>query len=564
MKSIADKLAARLASLAPFGRRAGDPLSNVKAAARWIENLPVGDAFKCQQAILGELVRFNEISSGCSKDRLAILMLLDEKSRDLQDTLVRQYLRNPRMSRAAESQLWHAVYGLYWEVARGYHTCVARLTREQGKTPHDGAGPLITLRAILAFGQLMKWRAIRYLPAGEKFWQRLHKLYLVAENEGFLRTAQRAYAGDATASTCEAAYLRILMLDLANSGTLYPRQLDQVASWLGSWDGMLQLHKELDVDAHNFVIDLSSDHGPRRIRKPDADTNMRFWTTARLLQELHDIRAGLHDGSDAAEPGLTEHARGTENVELLDHLVHQWSSLGAREQRRAPRTAIKRLVDVTHGLNAIVKHMIDAVEPVSASPYGTGLSYDEVNDLEVYGFVTERTRERVSQIHAPASLNPPDVERWVMQDESEHGYGTIVETRDRDWLRVGVLIAVKSPNDTAWRIGIVRRMSRVNDDTSSVGIETLAATPTLVTLHDAAAAVYTVNGMDNTGASTPLPALWLSGEGHADSVVIDPVHFLPDRIFEADGVPGQRLVALGNPIEHSEGWIRVSVKPVSS
>jgi hypothetical protein len=28
------------------------------------------------------------------------------------------------MSRPLESQLWHAVYGLYWEVARGYHTFV--------------------------------------------------------------------------------------------------------------------------------------------------------------------------------------------------------------------------------------------------------------------------------------------------------------------------------------------------------------------------------------------------------------------------------------------------------
>ena len=112
-----------------------DPLASIKAATRWLENLPLGDAFKCQQAILDELKRFNENSTQYTKDRLAIFMLLDEKSRDLQDTLVRQYLRNPRMSRTVESQLWHAVYGLYWEIARGYHTFVLHFARDSRQAP---------------------------------------------------------------------------------------------------------------------------------------------------------------------------------------------------------------------------------------------------------------------------------------------------------------------------------------------------------------------------------------------------------------------------------------------
>ncbi len=123
-------------------------------------------------------------------------MLLDEKSRDLQDTLVRQYLRNPRMSRQVESQLWHSVYGLYWEVARGYHAYVLDFARAPGKSQHESQIPLITLRAIETFGQLLKWRAIRYLPAGEKLWLRLHNLYRVAESEGFHRQPQRAYPDD--------------------------------------------------------------------------------------------------------------------------------------------------------------------------------------------------------------------------------------------------------------------------------------------------------------------------------------------------------------------------------
>ncbi|MBW8457124.1 MAG: hypothetical protein K0M58_01580 [Thiobacillus sp.] len=563
MNSLADKFVAQLARFAPFAKRADDPLANIKAATRWVENLPIGDAFKCQQVTFNVLKRFNENSTQYTKDRLAIFMLLDEKSRDLQDTLVRQYLRNPRMSRPQESQLWHAVYGLYWEIARGYHTFVLHISREESKNQHDGLVPLITLRAIRTFGQLLKWRAIRYLSTGEKLWLRLHNLYRIAEAGGFHRLAQRAYDEDASDSNCETAHLHILMLNLADSGTLYPKQLDLLDRWLCSWHGMLQLDCEFKPDVHHFSVDLSADHGPRRVRKPEANKPLRFWTTTALQQKLQEIHIALQQGNTPAQQGLTENARTTESLELLEHLQHQWSSLATREQRRAPRESIKRLFDVTHGLNAIVSQIKAADTPASVSPYGIGLNYNEANDLHMYGFITERTRERVSHMHVPAIAASPDVERWVMHDESECGYGAIVESRDKDWLRVGALIGIKPHEASVWQIGVVRRLSRVNEDTMSIGIETLSETPTLAMLHATTTSGYTVNGHDNSNANLPYASLWLASGG-GDSVIIDPVHFILSQVFQVHGMPGRKFIALGNPIEHSEGWMRAIAEPVSS
>lgn len=547
----------------PTGKKVDDPLSNTKAATRWIDSLPIGDAFKCQQAILNELKRFNENSTQFTKDRLAVLMLLDERSRDLQDTLVRQYLRNPRMSRPVESQLWHAVYGLYWEVARGYHTYVLQVAHEAAQPPNDSQIPLTTLRAIRTFGQLLKWRAIRYLPAGEKLWLRLHNLYRVAESQGFHRQAQRAYPDDPSDCTCETAYLHILMLNLADSGTLYPRQMDLLDNWLRNWHEPLRLDTRLDTNVHNFVVDLSADHGPRRVRKPDSDKPMRFWATADLLLKLNDLQIALRAGGAPAKLGLTASARTTESLELLEYLQHQWSSLAAREQRRAPRESTKRLVDVTHGFSSIISQLKEADAPIPVSPYGTGLNYNETDDVQVYGFITDRTRERVSHMQPPVVLNSPDVERWVMHDESECGYGAVVESRDKDWLRVGALIGIKAHDTSAWRLGIVRRLSRVNDDSSSVGIETLAEMPTLAMLYETSTPSYTVNGLDNSGASLPHAALWLTDGTGAASVIIDPVHFMLGKVFQIQGVPERKFIALGNPIERSEGWMRATADPVN-
>lgn len=557
MTSLASKFASRLSRLAPFAKRDDDPLGSVKKATRWLEGLPIGDPVKCQEALHHALRRFNEESTEYTKDRLAIFMLLDEHSRDLQDTLVRQYLRNPRMSRQVESQLWHAAYGLYWEVARGYHTFVLHLGRDTG-TPHDEVIPLLTLRAIRAFGQLLKWRAVRYLAAGEKLWLRLHNLYRIAETGGFQRRRQRAYADETFDCSCESAYLHILMLDAANSGTLYPRQVDLLDRWLCGWHDMLHLDARLDPDAHVLAIDLSADHGPRHVRKSDPAKPLRFWNTAAVLEKLKAIQADLRGGAAPAELGLTEYARATESQDLLDHLIHQWGTPARREQRRAPRESVKRLVDVVHGLDAIVAQLNATNSPAHVSPYGSGLDYQEADDVHVYGFITDRTRERTSVMKMPLG---PTVERWVMHDESECGYGAIVESRDKDWLRVGALIGIKSHQGEAWTLGIVRRLSRQSDDTSSVGIETLPQAPGLTMLHDTATPSYTVDGFDNSGATLPHASLWL--DGTPASLIVDPVHFTPGKVFQAHGAAEPKLVALGNPIERCEGWMRVAVEPVN-
>lgn len=563
MTSLAEKFASGIARFLPSGKQTDDPLTNIKTATSWIENLQIGDAFKSQQAIFDQLKRLNESSTQLTKDHLAIFMLLDEKSRDLQEALVRQYLRNQRMSRPVESKLWHAVYGLYWEIARGYHTLIVHITHETGHHPHNAWVPLITLRAIRSFGMLLKWRAMRYLPAGEKLWLRLHNLYQIAENEGFHRQTQRAYADDAAECSCETAYLHILMANQANSGTLYPKQIDLLDRWLCNWHESLRLELQQDDTIHSFVVDLSADFGPRRARKPDASKPMRFWNTSDLLIKLKELQTALQQGSPPAQLGLTDNARTTESLELLEHLQHSWSSLANREQRRAPRAPIKQLVDVAHGLKTITKQIQAENAPRSASPYGTGLNYNEEDDVQVYGFITDRTRERVSHMQPPVS-NSPDIERWVMHDESDCGFGADVESRNKDWLRVGALIGIKSHDARIWQIGIVRRLSRVNDDISSVGIETLTEIPSLVMLHDTTTSSYTVNGFDNSRSNQPHSSLWLAGNAGVASVIIDPVNFATGKTFQISGAPEREFITLGKPIEHGEGWMQVAVEPKNS
>lgn len=556
MSGIKQALSERFARMMRLGN-ADDPLSSVQAVTRWTDNLPVGDALKAQGEILLELKRFNDEEAPLSKERLLILMLLDEKSQYTQSILSRQYLRNPRMSRTVESQLWHTIYHLNWEVLRAYHNFIIEYARNPAKSRLKAMMPIVTLRALRGFRHVIKWRTIRYLHPGAKTWSRLHQLYQVAETQGFHQTRLLAYPDDAHESTCEGEYLHTLMLDQANSGSLYPRQIDLIDIWIAGWRDKLRLEKKLDMARHVLAIDLTKDRGAKRVRNNSPELSMRYWSTMELLDQIRSIQAQLHTGTAPARLGLTENVRVSESLELLDHLSRQWAPLTAREQRRTPRKTVKKIVEIVHGLSSIIAHIKESRKNDDASLNGGNLSYDEHNDVNIYGFVTNRTLDRTTYASAPG-LRASGIERWVMEDESEYGFGTTIETKDKDWLRVGALVGLRLDKTADWSLGIVRRLSRLSEAESSVGIEILLGKPLDVFLYSQQTSVYTVDGLDTQNGRATMACL-LFDDDNDPSIIIDPAHYHRGTIFEYRFLLGSRNVQMAEPIDHGEGWIRIRI-----
>jgi cyclic-di-GMP-binding protein len=560
MGKISSTFAEKLRSLLPAAPKEENPLSNPRSATRWLEQLPLGDALKAHAAILTEIRRFNEHLTEPTKAGLEALMLLDEKAQDLRDVLVRQYLRNARMTRIVESQLWHEVYNLLWETARSYHSLIRSFNQSSDTSWQQPLLPLMTLRLIRNFRLLMKWRSIRYLQLGDKIWFRLHNLYRVAEAGGFNTMPLHVYPTDSQATTCESEYLHCLMLQQAHAGTLYPRQLDLVDRWLGKWAPIfLSLSADLDLNLHTFNIDLSADRGPRRIRNADNEDTYRYWATKQLVAHLDELRESLKNGSAPSEIGLTEDVRTSEAIDLLNHLGRQWSPLMGREQRRQQRQPIKKLVEVAHGLPDIVT-CIRHESGEEDGLYTPNLVYDEIVDVHVYGFVTARTKER-----APLSSELPNVsggiESWIMHDESECGYGAIVETKDKDWLRVGTLTAIQTNRDGVWNLGVLRRLSRVNDRESSVGIETFPEQAQAIMLYGKGrrSEGYSVDGIDTVGMDLPVAALQLTScEPGKVCLIMDAADYQHKGLLEIRRLKERQPIQLGPPLERGEGWIRVN------
>ena len=139
---------------------------------------------------------------------------------------------------------------------------------------------------------------------------------------------------------------------------------------------------------------------------------------------------------------------------------------------------------------------------------------------------------------------------------------TTIEAHDKDWLRVGALVGVKPDKAETWSVGIVRRLSRFGEYQSSVGIETLPESPTLVMLYGKKTAAYEVNGIDATGTELPIAALILPGE-NSTTLILDPAEYAHKRIFEYTHLNEKRLIQLEEMGERGEGWIRVSFCPLN-
>lgn len=526
-----------------------DPMSSLKHATRWVENLPLGDVFKSQQAITREIKRFNEGEKVRGLDQLEALIQLDETARDLQDTLLRQYLRNPRMAREVESQLWYAIHALYWELLHGYRAFVLAHAQRSGRCAYERLLPLAALRALVHYGALMKWRAVRYLQADERLWQRLNALYAAIEQLGLHQRALHAYPGDTLLRTPETVFGNILMLDLADSGVYYPRQIDLVDRWLAHWNHSYAFRSQTSEPTTDFVIDLSCDHGPRRARRPTDTLTQRYWNTEPLLRQVRNAREQIREGASPASLGLSEDARSGECQTLFESLLRQWSGENRRDQRRSPRHQVKRMIEVAHGLAPV----LEVIEGVDDAEAHISQVYSEASDLQVYGFVTRRT--------SAASAAPDQsarIERWVMHDESACGFGATVEAQHQDWLRVGVLVAVRPREQGIWQAGVLRRLVR-SGDAFSVGIDLLGESAVSVLLADGVQGDgYTVAGDGHRTLARRQEALLITHANGVRTLIIDPVCFQPERIWTSPFPGGVQRVKIGQPLQHGEGWMEVS------
>jgi hypothetical protein len=481
----------------------------------------------------------------------------------MQFSLCSQYLRNPRMSKVIESRLWTAIHAFYWEITRGYHAFLMDFVSNPGGSRIQSAVPVITARTLRGFANIFKWRYFRYEKIEDRLWTRVHNIYRISEFDGFANNSVKVYQGDTLPSSCSREYVQALLLAPLGSGSLTPRQIDMVDQWLGSWGDMLRLEKSVDPERHAFYVDLAKGTGLRRMRKDiSGDATWRYVPMDPLLDHLDLVQRSLKAGTAPASMGLGEDFRLPDGYDLLEYVSNEWSPITEHDRRRATRHPVQVRWEVVRDLANITQGMQSDILLGSGQAAGT-LSPEEILDIKLYGFVTERTKAMLKQ-KSMDNMRPDSHERWPLQDTSDSGIGVVLRNDDGDWVRVGKLLGLRQDAGDHWRLGVIRRISRIDGEWRKIGIEFLSKAPRLVYLQltEGASLSYAVDDASHLlDDALTSPAILLP-DGEIGMVVMEGAKYANGRTLKMREGAEMSFIRLDAVKDKGDGWLMAAYTPV--
>lgn len=552
-----------------------DPLSDIKTLTRWIQDLPAGDIYSAQKAVLDKLLEFNQISQSeqvFNKERLQVLMGLDEQTREIHTSLCAQYLRNPRMSKIIENRLWNTIHAFILEVTHGYHAFLMNFVANPGARWIQSMLPTITARTIRGMSDVMKWRYFHYQPSEQKHWLRLHNVYRIAEFEGFASQKFQVYDTDTLPSSCTEEYTQALLMSLIGFGSLPARKIEMIDHWLDNWTDNILIEPRYQAEKHAFYVDTSQGSGLRRIRNSSTESAVRYLDTTPLINRINAVKTFLKAGKTPASLGLGEDFRLPDGYELLDLVSNEFSPVSQRERRTESRETDNGRWDVIRDLNNILR-LFHHRPMQSESGLRAHLTPEEILDIKLYGFVTERTKSTLNK--AQESATSPDVlSHWHLLDKSVGGLGFIVAgNASADWIRVGRLLALReSSSSEPWKIATIRRIVHKDQNQRIIGVSLIDREIEHVTIEQEGSARYASQPMegyqvsDSSGESVMVGhALLLKNDTHTDELLLESSKYAHGRHYmlrERNGAT--RLIQLDQVKDKGEGWLLTALHIIAA
>ncbi|MDN3576160.1 hypothetical protein QWZ03_05190 [Chitinimonas viridis] len=556
-------------SLSGMVKRESDPLGDPRTATNWMKDIR-------QQDIAGQLLAVREMigriegREGISLHTLQSLFVIDEKIQPTFDQVKQQYIQNPRAGKAVEEKLWNEVVGFARAMLAAYHPFV----RLEEPSPEEEAGflqasGLMLARALHYVGIQVKWHYFRFQSPPATLWAAANQLYRLAELSGVDSHSFRLYSEQESQTTsCTDEFIRIQMLATLNNGNFNLRQYDWADRWLMLWSRQVQVERKYREGVHQFCVNLGEPSGPAKIHEAIEGEMLRFWGVGELLAEMAKVISQLEAGDTPARLGLGDDARMPACLDFLRQLEILWSRERNQQLGRSERTKVSKLVQVTSGLSNIFTAIrFDDERAMLRSSARTAPDNDEVMDMKLYGYVTDRTKQKLAMAQARnhAYVNKAktiDHDEWIVENQSAGGFGAVLPLEGHDWVRLGVLLALRNHEQDSWMIAVIRRLNRINGEQLYAGVQILSSTPVASSMKslepERAVSMSAVEGIDTVGLTLPKSGLYIPylGEGkRANTLLIHSADYAPGRLYQVTARDKIFVVRIGETLEKGPDWI---------
>jgi hypothetical protein len=403
----------------------------------------------------------------------------------------------------------------------------------------------VTGLALNAIHSFVKWGWFLNEPGRAIPWKQVHALYSLSETDGYsqvpfvLHSAQPSFK-----PSVQSLYLRTLILEVLNTGSLSKVQTEIADGWFSSWCADYALDAEYSTRNHTFFVDLASDAGMRLMRKDSHGDSMRYVRVDGLKAQIEEVQGGLRHGRLYAGYGAGAVFPVDEHIALLTIIekFHQ-SILAGSENRIEERTHFEdREVDVVIGVERVMRKMRE--EPSAPPPAASAPAAIPADTIEMDGLSLTSVDATPAVLDGPAD---PDIERWRVYDLSSKGYGLLVDRPEAEMLLLNGLIALRNHESGGWIVGtIVRKLANRARGEILVGVEVLAYRPIVV------------DAQPFSGGN-PLQAIYLPGiepNGKLDSILVRTTDFRTDQVFEVKAGGALYRVRLNRVIRKGADWIK--------
>ena len=421
------------------GGKVDHPMADAKQARQIVAELPANDAAKALQEITEWLESMNQTEGFKVDRRFDNLDLLDGAAKNHQRKLSQDYLAMPRQQKFQEHKLWTAVSGFWKALGNGYILCIDQHeVGAGGATAVRKSLPIIVGRALRVLTLQLKWLLLRYGPVETRLWGQLGRLYGIAEKKGLAEAKVPVYPGTHGESTIKVEFLKALMLAASSTDGLPPLKQTVAERVVAHFADAFRLSHS--PGGCTYCFDITSHKPPvRMFTGVQAGPNMLFFGAGPALAQLTQLmNQVVESGAVPQDVNLG----GTHEKDMVlatfKHLLQYWSETPpARTSERRKATA---RITVVPGLSEIV----GVLDPSSNDQLD--FSQDQ------------------------------SAESWIVENVSDGGYGAIIPTLKADWIKVGTLIGVQTEGMSHWGVGMIRRISRDENQQRRVGIQLLSKT----------------------------------------------------------------------------------------
>jgi hypothetical protein len=353
-----------------------------------------------------------------SPPRAGVYLSLLEQTRVplcfIEEELARRYVNKPLPLGGIEEEIFRQGIAIWLKATRAYSHC-AQLDTSTDDPEHLLRIALILHRCIYYTGMVIieHHRARRELPPG--LWLDLHGYYATAEEWGVATLAIPDVLDPLGRSThCTAAFISLLLSELAGPYSLSVRDQSLVRRWANSWSPLVSLHSAMPGEPlPQFVIDLMQDLGLRSTADCMQTEQLRRLDTSRLAMQLAQIRQQLKQKLSPSQLGLGEDCTAGQCNRLLEHLSRPWSQ--ARAPRKFRRHATSGIASLCTGFDAM--HYFISGKDFSQPENVRAYSRQEFDSLFTFRHMVDPTQQLQMQEKSGYAADP-----WEVVNQSANGF----------------------------------------------------------------------------------------------------------------------------------------------